>query len=72
MRSLHPWPDVHYEVIRNTYEHVCSTKKVTSLFILSSLFRGETKKYTLQGTSIDERKAWLEILEGKEPVSKKL
>lgn len=29
--------------------------------------RGETKKYTLQGTSVDERKAWLEILEGKEP-----
>ena len=31
--------------------------------------RGETRKITMQALSNEERKGWLEIMEGKEPVS---
>ena len=33
------------------------------------MYRGETKKYFMQAMSLSDMKEWLEVMEGKEPVS---
>ena len=45
-----------------------ATDWVTNMLLFVYLLLYFSKRYTIQGTSMEDRKSWLEVMEGKEPV----
>lgn len=48
-------------------EYIFHSDQVSSFNSLCSMWLCSSKRYTLQAGSSDDRKAWLEVMEGKEP-----